>query len=219
MPDVECAEAFPSRKVLKPVVEKQRRDRINRSLDEMRVLLLNITGNQKLNNPKAEKAEILELAVAYIGAVIRRQTQGVNPTHHVAHVKSHGPPPLVTPADKLYFSGFRDCLDRTEDFIQDINPSAKARFLNELQSHLHHRLHFPNPLNHHAQVGRQEEDLSSSDGNVSLDSAADGSLCSPAISGTESGSPQSWLCQIPPNPGAYQMENNQVPTYFWRPWP
>uniref|UniRef100_A0A2K5Z402 BHLH domain-containing protein n=1 Tax=Mandrillus leucophaeus TaxID=9568 RepID=A0A2K5Z402_MANLE len=46
--------------MLKPLVEKRRRDRINRSLEELRLLLLN------LRNPKLEKAEILEFAVGYL---------------------------------------------------------------------------------------------------------------------------------------------------------
>ncbi|XP_073480274.1 transcription factor HES-7-like [Aquarana catesbeiana] len=204
MPDMECAEAFPSRKILKPVVEKQRRDRINRSLDEMRVLLLKLTGNQKLHNPKMEKAEILELAVVYVRDIIR--------------VKSQDPHRWVKPAEKFYLSGFRDCLDRTEDFIQDISPIAKARFFDELQTHLQDRLHFPNQLNLCSQIGKRDNDLSS-EGNVSPASTIEVSLCSPPLSGSESVSPPRWMHSSSPNPGAYQMEHNHTSTYVWRPWP
>ncbi|XP_075061122.1 transcription factor HES-7-like [Mixophyes fleayi] len=199
MLDMDCAETFPSRKILKPVVEKQRRDRINRSLDEMRVLLLKLTGNQKLRNPKMEKAEILELAVVYVWNVTR--------------MKTHDPHRWVSPAEKCYLSGFRDCLDRTEDFIQDMGPGAKARFLNDLQTHLQHRLSFPKQLNLCGQAGRRDEDLSS-DGNVSPNSSVDVSPCSPSGSG-----PPSWLSSSLPNTEAHQMEHNPAPTFVWRPWP
>ncbi|XP_063786225.1 transcription factor HES-7-like [Pseudophryne corroboree] len=199
MLDMECAEAFPSRKILKPVVEKQRRDRINRSLDEMRVLLLRLTGNQKLRNPKMEKAEILELAVIYIWNVTREKT--------------HDPHRWVSPAEKFYLSGFRDCLDRTEDFIQDISPATKARFLDDLQSHLQHRLRFPKQLNLCGQAARQEEDLSS-EGHVSPNSSVDINTYSPTSSG-----PPSWLSSSPRNTGAHPVEHNIAPSSVWRPWP
>ncbi|XP_063045929.1 uncharacterized protein LOC134439932 [Engraulis encrasicolus] len=58
-------------RVLKPVIEKKRRDRINQKLHELRVLLLRCTQDQRLQNPKLEKAEILDLAVLYL----RRDTE------------------------------------------------------------------------------------------------------------------------------------------------
>uniref|UniRef100_A0AAY4BFG9 BHLH domain-containing protein n=1 Tax=Denticeps clupeoides TaxID=299321 RepID=A0AAY4BFG9_9TELE len=63
------------RRVLKPVIEKKRRDRINQRLDELRTLLLSNTADTRLQNPKLEKAEILDLTVEYI----RRKTDGGTP--------------------------------------------------------------------------------------------------------------------------------------------
>uniref|UniRef100_A0A3Q3B6W4 Transcription factor HES-7-like n=1 Tax=Kryptolebias marmoratus TaxID=37003 RepID=A0A3Q3B6W4_KRYMA len=54
------------KRMLKPVVEKKRRDRINQSLAELRSLLLLSTSDPRLQNPKIEKAEILDLAVEYL---------------------------------------------------------------------------------------------------------------------------------------------------------
>ncbi|KAK3535903.1 hypothetical protein QTP70_021208 [Hemibagrus guttatus] len=51
---------------LKPVIEKKRRDRINQNLAVLRDLLFNSTADTRLQNPKLEKAEILDLAVQYI---------------------------------------------------------------------------------------------------------------------------------------------------------
>uniref|UniRef100_A0A4W4GXI7 BHLH domain-containing protein n=1 Tax=Electrophorus electricus TaxID=8005 RepID=A0A4W4GXI7_ELEEL len=47
-------------------MEKKRRDRINRNLDALRALLFRNTRDTRLQNPKLEKAEILDLAVQYI---------------------------------------------------------------------------------------------------------------------------------------------------------
>ncbi|XP_077117779.1 transcription factor HES-7-like [Ranitomeya variabilis] len=191
--------------ILKPVVEKQRRDRINRSLDEIRVLLLDLTGNQKLRNPKMEKADILELTVTYV--------------QNVTRMKTHEPQRWVSPAEKFYLSGFRDCLDRTEDFIQDISPAAKARFLDELQTHLQHRLRFPKQLNLCSQARRREDDLSS-DGNVSPNSTG-GSVSpySPSVNGSENCSPPSWVSSSPASSGGFQNDPNHSNTFVWRPWP
>ncbi|KAE8620377.1 hypothetical protein XENTR_v10010213 [Xenopus tropicalis] len=205
MPDMEYSDTFPSRKILKPVVEKQRRDRINRSLEEMRVLLLKLTGNQKLQNPKMEKAEILELAVIYI--------------RNVTHMKTHDASQWVSPAEKLYLSGFRECLDRTEDFISEISPKARAVFLDNLQTHLQQRLHFPTQVGLGGPGRDHEEDLMSSGNGLSpiMDysiSRDDLSLCTPPSSlSSESGSPQQWLPASPPN------QHEQAPFYIWRPWP
>ncbi|KAJ1142452.1 hypothetical protein NDU88_008777 [Pleurodeles waltl] len=53
------------RKLRKPVVEKLRRDRINSSIEQLRMLLRREFEEQELS-PKAEKADILEMAVRYL---------------------------------------------------------------------------------------------------------------------------------------------------------
>ncbi|XP_056099725.1 hairy-related 11 [Rhinichthys klamathensis goyatoka] len=57
---------------LKPVIEKKRRDRINHNLDALRDLLFKNTADTRLQNPKLEKAEILDLAVHYIKKTTRK---------------------------------------------------------------------------------------------------------------------------------------------------
>ncbi|XP_043113659.1 hairy-related 11 [Puntigrus tetrazona] len=57
---------------LKPVIEKKRRDRINYNLDALRDLLFKNTADTRLQNPKLEKAEILDLAVQYIKQATRK---------------------------------------------------------------------------------------------------------------------------------------------------
>ncbi|KAG8441508.1 hypothetical protein GDO86_007030 [Hymenochirus boettgeri] len=167
----------------------------------MRILLLELTGNQKLQNPKMEKAEILDLAVVYI--------------QNVTLLKSHDPNRWVSPAEQCYLFGFRDCLDRTEDFMNDVNPKARTTFLNNLQNHLQHRLQFPKQLNLCNQTGIQDDLLSNgsefspvSDFSTSRD---DLSLCSPPSSIESDGGNSPGLQS--------QVEHEHAPAFIWRPWP
>ncbi|XP_069841194.1 transcription factor HES-7-like [Dendropsophus ebraccatus] len=54
------------KKLMKPVIEKRRRDRINQSLENLRTLLLEATHDESLKNPKAEKADILKKTVQFL---------------------------------------------------------------------------------------------------------------------------------------------------------
>ncbi|XP_077466350.1 transcription factor HES-5-like [Stigmatopora argus] len=107
-----------TRRVSKPVMEKRRRERINRSLETLRILMLENTHNEKLSNPKVEKAEILESVVQFLksdnkekeerdsGAlksVLSPRVQQVCGPHQQQH---HG-----------YQEGMRSCLLRIQSFI------------------------------------------------------------------------------------------------------
>ncbi|XP_044133764.1 transcription factor HES-2-like, partial [Bufo gargarizans] len=54
------------KKLMKPVIEKRRRDRINQSLENLRTLLLDATQDESLKNPKTEKADILKKTVQFL---------------------------------------------------------------------------------------------------------------------------------------------------------
>ncbi|XP_030042295.1 transcription factor HES-7 [Microcaecilia unicolor] len=110
-------------KILKPVMEKRRRERINQSLEELRLLLLQITGDQKLQNPKLEKAEILELTVHYLRGKARLKPDGA------ASGEKNS-------AEICYLSGFRECLLRMSFFLKELEPSIQRRFLESLQAHM-----------------------------------------------------------------------------------
>ncbi|KAJ1084517.1 hypothetical protein NDU88_004664 [Pleurodeles waltl] len=98
------------RKLLRPMVEKRRRERINSSLEALRMLLLEKGPNEKLKNPKVEKADILETAVQFI----RAQNQSLE----------------VPPSEwQVYHAGYHDCLQRAIFFLnanQDVDPERKA---------------------------------------------------------------------------------------------
>uniref|UniRef100_A0A6J0V691 Transcription factor HES-5-like isoform X1 n=1 Tax=Pogona vitticeps TaxID=103695 RepID=A0A6J0V691_9SAUR len=67
-------------KLRKPVVEKMRRDRINSSIEQLKVLL---EKEFQLHQPnsKLEKADILEMTVDYLKQQSQMQTKAAGPAH------------------------------------------------------------------------------------------------------------------------------------------
>ncbi|KAF1582245.1 UNVERIFIED_CONTAM: Transcription factor HES-7.1-A, partial [Eudyptes pachyrhynchus] len=88
--------------LLKPLMEKRRRDRMNRSLDRLRLLLLAATRDERLQNPKVEKAEILQKTVV---------------TMFLFGTEPSGTEELFL---RRYRSGYRECLARAAHFLQAI---------------------------------------------------------------------------------------------------
>ncbi|XP_028838852.1 transcription factor HES-7.1-like [Denticeps clupeoides] len=108
-----AADMKAQRKLLKPEVERRRRERMNRSLESLRMLLLRETHNQVLNNQRIEKAEILE--------------------HTVLFLQSTG-------SQKLHFrQGFSTCLERATYFlrVEKETPGLDESLTNTLCRHLH----------------------------------------------------------------------------------
>ncbi|XP_052011014.1 hairy-related 5 [Xyrauchen texanus] len=107
-----------SRRVPKPLMEKRRRDRINQSLETLRTLLLENTHNEKLMNPKVEKAEILESVVHFL-----RAEQGSETDPHQINRGKRGrteesDEDMRSPCKRQsYRNGMRTCLLRVSHFI------------------------------------------------------------------------------------------------------
>ncbi|KAJ7996663.1 hypothetical protein DPEC_G00239370 [Dallia pectoralis] len=128
------------KRVLKPVIEKKRRDRINQRLDELRTILLRNTSDMRLKNPKLEKAEILELTVDYI----RRKANGKDSKENTT-VESSAPVTSTVSSQKtdtthehtqtqpnpIYSAGFRECISQLGNYIDSSDPSQR-----ELRDHL-----------------------------------------------------------------------------------
>uniref|UniRef100_H3ASI7 BHLH domain-containing protein n=1 Tax=Latimeria chalumnae TaxID=7897 RepID=H3ASI7_LATCH len=110
-------------KMIKPLVEKRRRDRINESLEQLRVLLLENTQDERLHNPKMEKAEILELTVKYLKNITPLNLQGERPQ-------------TSEEVTMDYEAGFRKCLMRLMKFMTEVNPSAKTQLRGHFQQYL-----------------------------------------------------------------------------------
>ncbi|XP_047441511.1 hairy-related 5 [Mugil cephalus] len=98
------------RGVTKPVMEKRRRERINHSLETLRVLMLESTHNQKLKNPKVEKAEILESVVEFLKIGKDKGDKAMK------RVLSREQRPTCS-REHNYHEGMRSCLLRVSHFI------------------------------------------------------------------------------------------------------
>uniref|UniRef100_A0A8C5I551 Transcription factor HES-7.1-like n=1 Tax=Gouania willdenowi TaxID=441366 RepID=A0A8C5I551_GOUWI len=99
-------ELFPFSQVPKPLMEKRRRDRINNNLEALRLLMLENTDNEKLKNPKVEKAEILESVVLFLRENSQRAGSG-----RVRCLR--------------YQDGVSSCLMRACEFVSSKNQDAK----------------------------------------------------------------------------------------------
>lgn len=100
------------RKIKKPLIEKRRRLRINQSLANLKSLVLEATQKDENCFPKMEKADILEMTVAYMTTT----------TKHRLPVASTGPAaPLPGCDDQLrtYLSGFQECAIQVCSFLMD----------------------------------------------------------------------------------------------------
>ncbi|KAE8620379.1 hypothetical protein XENTR_v10010215 [Xenopus tropicalis] len=107
------------RKLLKPLVERRRRERINNSLEKLRIFLSQALKSEKLKNPKVEKAEILECTVQFL------QSSKLVPQDGDV-------------GNKGYQSGFQHCLETALHFMNskpDLNVATKDFLSHQLSSY------------------------------------------------------------------------------------
>ncbi|KAF7650393.1 hypothetical protein LDENG_00126550 [Lucifuga dentata] len=102
----------PARRVPKPLMEKRRRDRINQSLETLRVLMLENTQNERLENPKVEKAEILESVVQFL-----KSGSEAEKGHKAAQKVPSREQKAACTHQHPYREGMRSCLMRVSHFI------------------------------------------------------------------------------------------------------
>ena len=110
--------ALQNRKFAKTCVEKKRRDRINKCLDELKDLMAQ--SDDKARYQKMEKAEILEMAVAYM-----RNIRLNNPNHSFANNNNTA----STTNDLLYTQVYAKCLSDVQNFVchlPDIHDEVKT---------------------------------------------------------------------------------------------
>uniref|UniRef100_A0A672YPK1 BHLH domain-containing protein n=1 Tax=Sphaeramia orbicularis TaxID=375764 RepID=A0A672YPK1_9TELE len=96
----------------------QKRDRINQSLSELRTLLLNSTCDPRLQNPKIEKAEILDLTVEYL----QKWTKGTNEACSSSLFTIEG-------------AGFQQCMARLSSYMHKITPEQRTHLMEGLKHH------------------------------------------------------------------------------------
>ncbi|XP_042657007.1 transcription cofactor HES-6-like isoform X1 [Tyto alba] len=141
--DGDCAEPGADRKTRKPLVEKKRRARINESLQELRLLLADSEFQAKLEN-----AEVLELTVRRVQAVLERRALGEwrRGGGGPARAAPHPAPPLSVSrgaeggrlhreASERFAAGYIQCMHEVHTFVSSC-PGIDATTAAELLNHL-----------------------------------------------------------------------------------
>ncbi|XP_072288532.1 hairy-related 5 [Eucyclogobius newberryi] len=110
-------------KVAKPVIEKRRRERINHSLETLRLLLLENMDDERLKNSKVEKAEILESVVVFLQAETQKKKAlrfGKKLDFEEEEARQQN-----------YDDGMRTCLRRVSSFIANTAQDSERHSLLE----------------------------------------------------------------------------------------
>lgn len=108
---------------MKPMLERKRRARINRCLDELKELMVTALQNDGENVSKLEKADILELTVRHLHKLRRQQRLSANP---------------VIDADR-FRAGYTHCANEVSRCLAAI-PGVDVALGTKLMTHLGHRL-------------------------------------------------------------------------------
>lgn len=115
---------FFSHQVMKPLLERKRRARINRCLDELKDLMVVTLQAEGENVSKLEKADILELTVRHLHKLKRHNALGLNGADSVY-------------ADK-FRAGFAHCATEVSNYLTSdvrsppVDPSAGVKLLHHL---------------------------------------------------------------------------------------
>ncbi|RZF36850.1 hypothetical protein LSTR_LSTR004538 [Laodelphax striatellus] len=114
---------YQYRKVMKPMLERKRRARINRCLDELKELMVSALQAEGENVSKLEKADILELTVRHLHKLRKQQRLSISP---------------VTDADR-FRAGFTHCATEVSRCLA-ATPGVDVHLGTKLMTHLGHRL-------------------------------------------------------------------------------
>ncbi|CAG9564569.1 unnamed protein product [Danaus chrysippus] len=111
-PDEEpVSRTYQYRKVMKPMLERKRRARINRCLDELKDLMVTALQAEGENVSKLEKADILELTVRHLHSLKRRGQLVLKPEMSYA---------------ERFRAGFAQCATEVSQFITSATVAANA---------------------------------------------------------------------------------------------
>lgn len=114
---------YQYRKVMKPMLERKRRARINRCLDELKELMVSALQSEGENVSKLEKADILELTVRHLHKLRRQQRLTSNP---------------VVDTDR-FRAGFTHAANEVSRCLAS-TPGVDIHLGTKLMTHLGHRL-------------------------------------------------------------------------------
>ncbi|EDV35005.1 uncharacterized protein Dana_GF22522 [Drosophila ananassae] len=129
---------YQYRKVMKPLLERKRRARINRCLEELKLLIKETAYMDSEALAKLEKADILELTVHHLQDRRRHQ---VHPT-----TTTTTPAQFQRLAMERYWNGFRQCALEVSRFLQRHDRQLNEKFLEAMEQYLPTTQPLPLPL-------------------------------------------------------------------------
>lgn len=199
----EMSKTYQYRKVMKPLLERKRRARINKCLDDLKELIAESLQQQNNDiNVKLEKADILELAVKHIRSV-RNQNRTT---------------PILdqTPAANVYGSFRSGYIHAANEVSRCLafSPNVDVALGTKLMTHLGLRL---NEIQNHHQYHQSTSVTKPLKICCTLDSGATSkSECSPSSSGygSDNDSACSSPCFLTHGDGLLKISTSHV----WRPW-
>lgn len=201
---------YQYRKVMKPMLERKRRARINRCLDELKELMVTALQSEGENVSKLEKADILELTVRHLHKLRRQQRLTVNP---------------VIDADR-FRAGFTHAANEVSRCLAS-TPGVDIKLGTKLMTHLGHRLNDMDkvsPLSVHVEQNIQSPPISpfSSSASSSADLQSYQMPLTPQSFRSGSGNSNS------PSPNPSECSSNgsdqqtsgllKIQESVWRPW-
>ena len=98
------------RKVMKPLLERKRRARMNKSLDALKDLMVNVLQKEGESITKLEKAEILELTVKHIQKLRKENALEVRPSAAARNAY-----------DGRFKAGFEHCAKEVSKFMTEVS--------------------------------------------------------------------------------------------------
>merc|ERR1712244_168394 len=116
--DEPMSRTYQYRKVMKPLLERKRRARINACLDELKDLMVYALQSEGESISKLEKADVLELTVKHLRKLRRHQMLTLAPP---------------AAAEDRYQSGFAACASEVNRCLTSI-PSVEAGLRTQLMS-------------------------------------------------------------------------------------
>lgn len=186
---------------MKPMLERKRRARINRCLDELKDLMVSALQAEGENVSKLEKADILELTVSHLHKLHRQQRLSANP---------------VTDADR-FRAGFTHCATEVSRCLA-ATPGVDIQLGTKLMTHLGHRLN---------EMDKMSPLSVSVNGGYSPPASPQPSVSSSASSASDLSYPMpltpasSTECHSPPldcsSTGLLKLADSQRES-MWRPW-
>uniref|UniRef100_T1IVZ7 BHLH domain-containing protein n=1 Tax=Strigamia maritima TaxID=126957 RepID=T1IVZ7_STRMM len=129
------------RKMVKPILEKRRRARMNKSLDELKAYIVDVRKSEISDPSKLEKADILEHTVHHLRDLRRQQQQRGMAVTNGAVASRFG-------------AGFTECANEVSVYLSTLpglDNGLRARLLTHLTTCVHQvdRMAYSKPRSHH----------------------------------------------------------------------